>query len=92
MGEVNELLNRLGELDEAPLIWVNKKIFDMTEEIERLNKENERIRTELNGKESIIKEVREYIEKHLDNNFKTEFDYITTNPQELLEILDKENI
>lgn len=39
----------------------------------------------------IIKEVREYIETHLDNTFKTEFDYITTNPQELLEILDKEN-
>ena len=38
----------------------------------------------------VIKEVREYIETHLDNTFKTEFDYITTNPQELLEILDKE--
>jgi len=35
--EVNNLLNRLGELDDAPLIWVNKKVYDMAEEIERLN-------------------------------------------------------
>lgn len=37
MNEVNNLLNRLGELDDAPLIWVNKKVYDMVEEIERLN-------------------------------------------------------
>ena len=37
MKEVNNLLNRLGELDDAPLIWVNKKVYDMAEEIERLN-------------------------------------------------------
>ena len=37
MEEVNNLLKRLGELEDAPLIWVNKKIYDMAEEIERLN-------------------------------------------------------
>lgn len=37
MNEVNNLLNRLGELDDAPLIWVNKKVYDMAEEIEILN-------------------------------------------------------
>ena len=38
-----------------------------------------------------IDKAIEYIKTHLDSNFKTEFDYITTNPQELLEILgDKE--
>lgn len=36
MQEVNELLNRLGELEEAPLIWINKKVYDMAQEIERL--------------------------------------------------------
>lgn len=37
MNEVNNLLNRLRELDDAPLIWVNKKVYDMAEEIEILN-------------------------------------------------------
>jgi len=58
-------------------IELGDKVIEQEEEIERLH--------------SIIKEVREYIETHLDNTFKTEFDYITTNPQELLEILDKVN-
>ena len=37
MKEVNDLLKRLGELEDAPLIWINKKVYDMAEEIERLN-------------------------------------------------------
>lgn len=36
MKEVNDLLKRLGELEDAPLIWVNKKVFDMADEIKRL--------------------------------------------------------
>lgn len=40
MKEVNDLLNRLGEMEEAPLIWINKKVYDMAEEIERLKEEN----------------------------------------------------
>ena len=37
---------------------------ELVEEIERLNKESEHLRTALNTKESIIKEAIEYIEEH----------------------------
>ena len=37
--EVNELLDKLGELEDAPLIWINKKVYDTSKEVERLNKE-----------------------------------------------------
>lgn len=43
MKEANDLLKRLGELEDAPLIWVNKKVYDMAEEIEKLNKENKEL-------------------------------------------------
>ena len=37
---------------------------------------------------SVLREIREYIEKH--TNFKlNEFDYISTSPREMLEILDR---
>lgn len=62
----------------------DKPLIFISEEAINLKRDNDNLKT-------IIKEIREYIETHLDNNFKTEFDYITTNPQELLEILDKEN-
>lgn len=45
--EVNELLDKLGKLEDAPLIWINKKVYDTPKEIERL--------------QNVIKEVREYI-------------------------------
>ena len=35
--EVNELLDKLGKLEDAPLIWINKKVYDASKEIERLN-------------------------------------------------------
>lgn len=56
MNEVNELLDKLEKLENAPLIWVNKKVYDTSKEIERLN-------NQLQQKENIIKEVREYIEE-----------------------------
>lgn len=43
MNEVNNLLNRLGELEDAPLVWINKKVYDMAAEIERLKKENKEL-------------------------------------------------
>ena len=55
--EVNELLDKLGKLEDAPLIWINKKVYDASKEIERL-------KNQLQQKENIIKEVREYIEKN----------------------------
>ena len=99
MKEVNNLLNRLGELDDAPLIWVNKKVYDMAEEKERLNndikvllKENENKEKVIKAQDNIIKEVREYVKSMtLYNNNKCDTgmkDYQCTH---LLEILDKEN-
>lgn len=79
--DLNEVLNYMKQYVEDKYKHVSEPMLNykdlqlVLEEIERLH--------------SIIKEVREYIETHLGNNFKTEFDYITTNPQELLEILDK---
>ena len=97
MKEVNNLLNRLGELDDAPLIWVNKKVYDMAEEIERLNndikellKENGNKEKVIKAQDNIIKEVREYIEKHTVM-FKNGDILVDMNVDELLEILDKEN-
>lgn len=60
-------------------------------EIERLNKESEQLRTALNSKESIIKEVREYIENTYQD-YKNEDGSLplTLHDQDLLEILDKE--
>lgn len=94
MKEVNNLLNRLGELDNAPLIWVNKKVYDMAEEIERLNndikellKENGNKEKVIKAQDNIIKEVREYIET------KTLCFAPLKNYQvgkDILEILDKE--
>jgi regulator of replication initiation timing len=52
------------------LLFTNEE-EELIEEVERLNKENEHLRTALNTKESIIKEVREYIE---------EKEYIDYNP------------
>ena len=56
--EVNELLDKLGKLEDAPLIWINKKVYDTPKEIERLQ-------NQLQQKENIIKEVREYIMSEL---------------------------
>lgn len=44
MKEVNDLLNRLGELEEAPLIWVNKKVYDTPKEIKKMKKENKKLK------------------------------------------------
>ena len=53
-----------------------------------LERENERLRNKLQQKENIIKEVREYIEKHIAI-FKGGDMLVNMNIDELLEILDK---
>lgn len=35
--EVKELLNKLEKLDDAPILWINKKLYEYPKEIERLN-------------------------------------------------------
>ena len=34
--EVEELLDKLGQMEDAPLIWINKKIYEQEKEIENL--------------------------------------------------------
>lgn len=53
--EVDELLNKLGNMEDAPLIWINKKVGNLIEEVEQLQQENQQL------KEKIDKAI-EYIE------------------------------
>lgn len=50
-------------IDRSALLFTDEE-QELLEEVERLNKENEHLRTALNTKENIIKEVREYMNKH----------------------------
>lgn len=52
-------------IDRSALLFTDEE-QELLEEVERLNKENEHLRTALNSKESIIKEVREYVDKWED--------------------------
>ena len=101
--EVNELLDKLGKLEDAPLIWINKKVYDTPKEIERLHndikellKENGNKEKVIKAQDSIIKEVRYYIVTHKLYKFKYDneelFEIVTDKKakDELLEILDKE--
>ena len=61
---IEELRHELVRLTYSPEIvsfeLTREQGLEILEEIKRLNKENEHLRTALNSKESIIKEVREY--------------------------------
>lgn len=74
---------------------------DLCDELERQISNYEQALEDLDKKENIIKEVREYIKNHTITNMewwiigeqKIECKFMKdANPQELLEILDKENI
>ena len=97
MKEVNDLLNRLRELEDAPLIWVNKKVYDMAQEIERLKEENTILKQTMSSNSLLINEnaflkeridkAIEYIEQHND------YFLLKREVKELLDILkgsDKE--
>ena len=70
--------------------------------IKKLEQENEQLKDQLQQKENIIKEVREYIENNTlfsedydydeEDNLKWNGAYDYKEREELLEILDKENI
>lgn len=83
--EIEKLTEEL-RLQGLKLEDTKKELIEQDKYIDKLKIEYDK---KLELERQIKKEVREYIETHLDNTFKTEFDYITTNPQELLEILDK---
>jgi len=63
--------------------------------IGELVKENEQLKSQLQQKDNIIKEVREFIETYnkviRENKMVEEYANIMTIPEELLLILDKEN-
>ena len=67
---------------------------ELVEEIERLNKESEHLRTALNTKESIIKEAIEYIEDNIGkSNNHLYFEVLDEEIEDFLNILkgsDKE--
>ena len=82
------------EIKEYNVILNNEQVKALVDELKEKNKEIERLH-------SIIKEVREYIENHSITNMewwitgeqKIECKFMKdANPQELLEILDKEKI
>ena len=95
---IEELRHELVRLTYSPEIvsfeLTREQGLEILEEIKRLNKENEHLRTALNSKESIIKEVREFVEWHYKDNqefYKNKG--IGLNYPEcdaVLEILDKE--
>ena len=70
--------------------------------VKKLEQENEQLKDQLQQKENIIKEVREYIENNTlfsedydydeEDNLKWNGAYDYKEREELLEILDKENI
>lgn len=70
---------------------VLKEIERLNNDIKVLLKENENKEKVIKAQDNIIKEVREYIEKHTIM-FKNGDILVDMNIDELLEILDKENI
>ena len=65
-----------------------EKHFKQDSELVKLTEEKEYYKSQLQQKENIIKEVREYIEKHIAM-FKNGNMLVDINVDELLEILDK---
>ena len=75
MKEVNDLLERLGELEDAPLIWINKKVYDMAQEIKRLKEEYMILQ---NASDEVEEEKDKEIEKLQDLCNKYEKEHKTT--------------
>ena len=83
--KVNEIIEQCNELLEDK--WYYLQTIELTkEEVKVLLEEIERLN-------NIIKEVREYIEKHIwtDSEYPYYMEMASEDYDELLEILDKEN-
>ena len=86
MKEVYDLLERLGELEDAPLIWINKKVYDMAQEIKRLKEEYMIL-------QNASDEVEEELQQRIDEAIKWFDNADRRGLNELLDILkgsDKE--
>jgi len=58
--EVRELLNKLEKLDDAPILWINKKLYNYPKEIERLQ---QCIKDDKENADEIISEQAKEIER-----------------------------
>ena len=90
MNEVNELLNRLGELEDAPLIWINEKVYDIDKEIERLNKLKERYQLEKEVFKDRIEKAIEYMNYTFNISSVKEMYEIMNELEKILQGSDKE--
>ena len=81
-----ELLNERLEKED-----IVKLVCDYDNKFNELEKENKQLKSQLQQRDNIIKEVREYIDKHTLDGNGTRIDYANEyiDVDELLEILDK---
>lgn len=61
--EVEELLNKLGSMEDAPLIWINQRVLNLITE-------NEQLKEKVNQLETNRDEAIEYIQKHFEEEYK----------------------
>ena len=90
MKEVNDLLKRLGELEDAPLIWINEKVYDIDKEIERLNKLKERYQLEKEVFKDRIEKAIEYMNYTFNISSVKEMYEIMNELEKILQGSDKE--
>ena len=66
--EVEELLSKLGSMEDAPLIWINKKVGNLLEENKKMKKAIEKaqelIRDANSLNESEIDELSEILDSY----------------------------
>ena len=88
--EIEYWLANVEVLDNTDYILNNRKAKILVRYLKEKQKEIESLQNQLQQKENIIKEVREFVEKWkcVDGDGTVSFD-INTNPDDLLKILDK---
>lgn len=96
MSEVNELLDKLGQMEEAPLIWINQKLYTLIEEKQRAIKEYNKLSSHFHNELDLriklqerIDKAIEYIEKETYPDYERELSHGMYDTQifELLDIL-----
>ena len=63
--EVKELLNKLGEMEDAPLIWINKKLYTLIEEKQRAIEEYNKLSSHFHNELDLRIKLQERIDKAL---------------------------
>ena len=83
--EVNELLDKLGQMEDAPLIWINKKLYTLIEEKQRAIEEYNKLSSHFHNELDLRIKLQERIDKAIEYISNEMFDYLET--PDLLEIL-----